>query len=166
MIDLDRLPYGREVRTAGRTLPEGELQLFHHLLGATDPIHTNADYAAKTIFGRTIAAGPVISGLVAIGWVRTSLYRELERDHGLVAVAGLSATIDYRAPFSGGDTLYGVYRLDKARRSTSRPGYYILTIGVRGENQRGEVLMEGTMTPLYRDTGPDDAEGVSRGRVD
>lgn len=151
---LDRLPYGLEARTAGRTLSDGELQVFHQLFGATDPIHTNAVFAAKTIFGRPIAAGPIISGLVAVGWVQTSLYRVLERDHRLVAAAGLSATVDYHAPLCGGDTLYGVYRLEAARRSSSRPGYYILTLAVGGENQHGHRLMEGTMTTLYREAEP------------
>jgi 3-hydroxybutyryl-CoA dehydratase len=150
---LDRLPYGVEARTAGRTLSEGELQLFHHLFGATDPVHTNAAYAAGTVFGRTIAAGPVVSGLVAVGWVRTSLARTLESDHGLVAAAGLSTSFDYRAPLSGGDTLYGVYRLEKARRSASRPGWVIVTIAIRAENQAGAVLLEGTMTTLYQEAG-------------
>ena len=46
-LDLSDLPVGASDRTTGRTVSEGEMMVLHHLIGATSPLHVNADYAAK-----------------------------------------------------------------------------------------------------------------------
>jgi 3-hydroxybutyryl-CoA dehydratase len=147
---LEHLPYGVESRSQSHTLSESDLVVLHNLLGATDPIHTDAEFAAKTIFGRPIAAGPIVASLVAIDWAHSDLNRALQEEHGLIALAGLSMTVDYKSPVVGGDTVSGVYRLEAARPSASRPGHYILTIAIRGENQHGASVLVGTMTTLYQ----------------
>jgi itaconyl-CoA hydratase len=149
-LDLSDLPIGDAVRNSGRTITGGEMALLHHLMGATSPLHVNADYCRQhTPFGEPVLGGGIISGLFAAGWSNSELYKRLTRDYGIRAAAGLGMTIRYLNPVKAGDTLYGIYRLKSARASESRPGYGVLTVEVRGENQNQQPVMEAEMNTLF-----------------
>jgi 3-hydroxybutyryl-CoA dehydratase len=44
---------------------QAQVDAFARLTGDTNPVHTNAEYAAKTRFGRTIVHGAFVSSLIS-----------------------------------------------------------------------------------------------------
>jgi itaconyl-CoA hydratase len=149
-LDVSDLPLGASDRTSGRTVSEGEMMVLHHLVGAVSPMHINADYAAKNSpFGVPIMGGGVVAAIIAADWSNTKLYKRLINELGVRATAALGMTVRYRTPLKGGDTIYGVYTIKSVRSSRSRPGYGVLGIDMRGENQTGEALLEGELAMLF-----------------
>ena len=59
-----RLDVG-ETACFAKTITETDLVLFAGLTGDFDPIHVNEDYAARTPFGRRIAHGALVMGLLS-----------------------------------------------------------------------------------------------------
>src|ERR1700732_1547974 len=56
---FDDLQVGQEFITAGRTVTETDIQMFAMLSGDWSPIHTDDEFAQKSIFGRRVAHGPL-----------------------------------------------------------------------------------------------------------
>ncbi len=69
---------GMELETAGRTVTETDIVMFAALTGDWTPIHTDAEFAKKTIFGQRIAHGAltfsIMTGLlVRLGFLEESI---------------------------------------------------------------------------------------------
>jgi acyl dehydratase len=149
-VRIDDLPVGEETRTYGRTISDGEMMLLHHLVGAISPMHVNFEYARQNSpFGVPILGGGIVAAIIAAEWSNSRLYKRLTNELGVRATAALGMTVKYQAPVKPGDTIYGVYTLRSARPSGSRPGYGVLTVAMRGENQDGEAVLEGELGMLF-----------------
>lgn len=59
MLTVD-LPPGRRLQRPGPTLDQASFDAFGALLGTDAPIHVDPAYAAKTVFGSTIAQGMLL----------------------------------------------------------------------------------------------------------
>jgi acyl dehydratase len=136
-------------RTTGRTISEGEFMLFHNLMGAMTPLHVNKHYMQSTDFGERILGGGIVIGLLAAGWATSDLYRELVVDHGVRWTAALGIEGRFLHPLFPGDTLYIVHSVDDVRASGSRPGQGIMSVGMQGENQDGEICCVGTLRAMF-----------------
>jgi itaconyl-CoA hydratase len=149
-IDLDDLPIGLTSRTAGRTITATEMQLIHRLAGCLSPLHVNDQYGAEnTPFGAAILGGGPFAGMVAAGFSDSELYTLLRERHRIKVRSALGMTIRYRDPVLAGDSVYYQYRVDSARPSESKPGFAVMTVGMKAENQRGKPLVEGELTFLF-----------------
>ena len=58
--DFDRLAVGDGFRSRGRTITETDLVSFATLTGDFHPVHTDAEWAAESIFGSRIAHGALL----------------------------------------------------------------------------------------------------------
>jgi acyl dehydratase len=149
-LRVDDLPVGESTRTHGRTISDGEMMLLHHLVGAVSPMHVNFEYARENSpFGVPIMGGGIVGAIVAADWSNTRLYKRLVGELGVRATAALGMNVRYRVPVKPGDTLYGVYTVKEARPSRSKPGYGVLVIEMRGENQDGETVLEGELSMMF-----------------
>jgi acyl dehydratase len=146
---VDGLPIGRSVRSHGRTIGEGEFSLLNLLIGATSRLHTDQEYMKTTQFGERILGGAAVLAIVAAGWSHCPLYDELIRDYRVNYKAALESGGKFRAAVLPGDTIYGVYTLADARASKSRPGWGVMEIAFRGENQRDEVVIDGALRAMF-----------------
>jgi acyl dehydratase len=127
-----------EEATFSKTIGEADLLMFSAVSGDFDPIHVNEDYARKTAFGRRIAHGGLVMGLLSTTASMISR-RAVERGLKGVSVSLGYDKIRFLHPVFIGDTLSARYRIEEidaeAGRSRSR---------VEVVNQNGELCLAGT----------------------
>ena len=132
----------------GRTITESDNTWFSLLTANSNPLHVNADYAARTEFGRPLVVSTLTLAIVT-GLSVT--------DVSLNAVANLGwDDVRLTAPVFAGDTLYAESEVLDVRPSASRPGQGVVRVRTRGLNQRGEevISFERTVLIYGRDQAP------------
>jgi acyl dehydratase len=127
-----------EEATFAKTIGEADLLLFSALSGDFDPIHVDEEYARASQFGRRIAHGGLVMGLLSTTASMISR-RAVERGSKGVSVSLGYDKIRFLRPVFIGDTLTARYRIEEidtdAGRSLSR---------VEVANQHGELCLAGT----------------------
>jgi itaconyl-CoA hydratase len=117
----------------GRTISEADNTWFTLLTMNQHPLHFDAEYAAKSEFGKMVVASPltlaIVSGLSV-------------SDVSQKAIANLGWTdIKLTAPVFVGDTLTAESEVLDKRESKSRPTQGIVTVATRGFKQDGTMVM-------------------------
>ncbi len=124
----------------GRTLTETDNTWFTLLTNNTHDIHFNADYAARTEFGR-----PLVVSTLTLAVVTGLSVPDVSQN----AVANLGwDEVRLTAPVFAGDTLYAESTVLEARPSRSRPGQGLVRVRTRGYNQRDETVITYERTVL------------------
>jgi acyl dehydratase len=127
-----------ETATFSKTITEADIVLFSGLTGDFDPIHVNEEYARASAFGRRIAHGGLVMGLLSTTASMMSR-RSVERGSTAVSVSLGYDKIRFIRPVFINDTLTARYTIEEidaeAARSRSR---------VEVVNQSGELCLVGT----------------------
>lgn len=110
-----------------RTITEREVTLFAEASGDENPLHLDEAYAATTQFGRRIAHGILVAGVVS-----AVLGNDLPGPGALYA----SQTLRFPAPVYLGDTVTATVEVVKVRSRTA-------TLSTICTNQAGVVVLEG-----------------------
>jgi acyl dehydratase len=141
---FEQLTPGLRVRHATtRTVTETDNILFTTLTHNPQPLHLDAEYAARTEFGRVVVNSIFTFGLmIGVSVGDTTLGT-------LVANLGFSK-VEFPAPVFAGDTIHVVTDVVEARRSRSRPDNGVVTFEHRGLNQRDEVVCRAVRAALMR----------------
>jgi acyl dehydratase len=132
---FEEFEVGAEWRPVARTITEAEVMAFAGLSGDTNPVHTDAVFAADSRFGERIAHG--LLGLAAAGGFLSRA--------GVVdgtAVALLDVSWSFRAPIRFGDTIAAVITVT-GKREVFDPASGIVTFGFRLTNQADALVQEG-----------------------
>jgi len=125
--DIYEHPLGRTVLAADNTW-------FTLLTMNNHPLHFDANYAAKTQFGR-----PLINSCLTLSIVTGHSVTDLSQN----AVANLSWDgIQMPHPVFEGDTLYSRSEVLETRESKSRPQVGIVRVKTTGLNQHGTAVIE------------------------
>lgn len=128
---FEDLSVGLSKTLAPGVIDEGEMLAFANRYDNT-PLHTDAEYAKGTRFGKIIAPG-VMSFMVV--WAKY-----LEEDFfGEELIAGASTKIEWFKPTFAGDTLTGVATITKMVERNTYNGLVELTIDIT--NQDGDMVM-------------------------
>lgn len=126
----------------GRTVTEADIVGFAGLSWDVNPLHTDAEFASKTIFGERIAHGML--GLV----ISTGLSQSLNiLDDTILAFLGLNW--NFVAPVKIGDTLH-IEQTVGEKRETKKPDRGIVVFDSKLINQRGETVQEGARTVMVK----------------
>jgi itaconyl-CoA hydratase len=124
----------------GRTITEADNTWFTLLTMNTHPLHFDANYAAKTEFGK-----PVVNSLLTLAIVTGQSVSDTSQK----AIANLGwGAIRLTAPVFVGDTLYAQSEVLSLRLSRSRPGQGLVEIRTSGANQHGIEVIAFTRTFL------------------
>jgi acyl dehydratase len=126
---------GQRFVTKGRTVTEADVVNFACLTWDHNQLHTDAEYAAATPYGKRIALGIAIHSGLAYELTEESI------------LAFLGLTWQFKLPIYIGDTIH-VEQGVKEMRETSNGDRGILTFEKEIINQRGEVVQTGTTTIL------------------
>lgn len=126
----------------GRTLTEMDNVLFSCLTMNHQPLHINADFAAKTEFKR-----PLMNGLFTVGLVVGISVNDLTAGT-IVANLGYEE-IRHTHPLFAGDTLYVESEVLHKRESRSQPNRGLVTFQQTGRNQDGVVCIQLKRTALF-----------------
>jgi 3-hydroxybutyryl-CoA dehydratase len=125
---------GRDFRTPGRTIDMSDILMFAGLTGDHHPLHTDAEYAQKTQFGRRMAHGPLIYSM-AVGLVALSDF------YGDAILATKeSQELRLLRPVFPEDTIYVELHVVTAV-PTSKPAVGLLTVANMVVNQQAESIM-------------------------
>ncbi|MDL1902817.1 MaoC family dehydratase [Anaerolineae bacterium CFX9] len=139
----DDLDIGMHIRhDTARTLTEADNVFFNALTLNTQPLHINADFAARTEFGR-----PILNGLLTLSLVIGISVSELTQGT-IVANLGYEQ-VKHPKPVFAGDTIYAETEVMAKRESSSRPECGIITLRHIGRNQHGEIVLEVTRSALF-----------------
>jgi len=133
----------------GRTLSETDNTWFTLLTCNTNEIHFNADYAARTEFGR-----PLMNSCLTLSLVTGLSVDDISQN----SVANLGwDKVTLPAPVFAGDTIYAESEVLETRPSKSRPGQGIVRVRTKGFKQDGAVVIEFERTVLVhsRETAPE-----------
>lgn len=133
---------GRMFTTRSRTVTEVDIVQFAQFSWDTNPLHTDAEFASKTIFGERIAHGML--GLV----ISSGLSQSLGILDGTI-VAFIELKWKFAAPVKIGDTLHVVQTVSE-KRETKKPDRGIIVLSAKLINQRGETVQEGTRTMMVK----------------
>jgi acyl dehydratase len=129
---------GQRFVSKGRTVTEADVVNFACLTWDHNQLHTDAEYAAATPYGKRIA-----HGLLGVA-IHSGLSYQLTEE-SILAFLGL--TWQFKLPIYIGDTIH-VEQVVKDMRETSNGDRGILTFEKEIINQRGEVVQTGTTTIL------------------
>ena len=122
----------------GRTLLAADNVWFSCLTMNTNPIHFDAEYAARTEFGK-----PLMNSCFTLALVTGQSVTDLTQN----AVANLGwDEVRLPHPVFEGDTIYARSEVLEARESKSRPGAGIVRVKTTGVNQHGTPVIEFTRT--------------------
>ena len=131
---LDEMSEGMIVRHAiTRTINESDNTLFSVMTMNPQPLHIDANLAAKTEFGERI-----VNSLFTLGLLVGISVHELTLN---TTVANLGFTeVGFPKPVFHGDTLSAESKILTVRESKSRPTQGIALFEHRGYNQDGELV--------------------------
>jgi itaconyl-CoA hydratase len=137
------LAVGQHFRhSLGRTVTEMDNTLFCALTMNTQPLHLNADFAARTPFGQRIVNGVFTLGLV-VGLTVSEL-----TEGTVVANVGYDKVV-HPAPVFHGDTIYAESEVLEKRESRSHPDRGIIRLRHIGRKPDGTVVVEFERTVMF-----------------
>jgi acyl dehydratase len=126
------LQVGQELPQRTRHVSKELMLRYTHTLGAGNPIHFDADYAAQTRFG-----GPIASGPIALGLLDDAMGAAFPREW----LTGGTLAVAFVKPVRPGDTISTSIRL---RDIAHQDGAVRLVFEVECLNQHSEPVLAGT----------------------
>ena len=132
----------------GRTITEADDILFCMLTMNHNPLHIDANFAARTEHGRPLVVGTLVFSLV-VGMTVPDISGH--------AIANLEySEIRHHAPTFHGDSVYAQTTILKVRESQSKPDRGIVWVETEAFNQKGEKILSFKRTVLVpkRHAGP------------
>lgn len=121
-----------------RTIHAEDIAAFAAISGDDDPVHTDPDFAARTAFGRVIAHGAHVMGLLSTTASMMSR-RSVSRGATGTPVSAGYDRIRFTRPVFAGDTLTARYVIEEVDDARARTRARLEVV-----NQHGETCLIGT----------------------
>ena len=138
---IEEFKGGEVTLSPGRTVTETDVVTYSWVSGDTNPMHTDAVYAAKSLIGQRIAHGTLVMSIA------TGLSARIGHLDG-TAIAALGVDQwKFLKPVFINDTIYLRTTVLEAR-ATSKPDRGILVRRMEVINQHGEVVQSGLMSTM------------------
>jgi acyl dehydratase len=140
---FEDIEVGFRFETPSRTVTEADLAVFTGISGDFNPLHTDAVYAAKSIYGERIAHGALVLA------VATGLRQRVGLFDG--TLMGLLEIRSWRflAPVLIGDTIHIVNEVTELR-PTSKPDRGVMVHRVEVVKQDETIAAQGELVLLLR----------------
>jgi len=135
---------GRVDISPGRTVTETDVVTYSWVSGDVNPMHTDAEYAARSPIGARIAHGTLGMSIA------TGLSSQIG---GLIGTAIAAISVDewkFVRPIFIGDTLTLHATVVSTRVSASKPDRGILVRRMELHNQHGDLVQAGLMKTMVR----------------
>jgi len=139
---FEEFEIGNKMVSPGRTVTETDLVQFCGLSGDFNELHTNTEYAQRTIFGQR-----VVHGLLGLA-IASGLAGRLGFMEG-TAQAFMGLDWKFKRPIFIGDTIF-VRAIVKSKKEIRRLGGGVVVLDVAVLNQREETVQEGEWTVLIK----------------
>ena len=122
-----------------KTVSARDIELFTEMTGDRNPVHYDAELAAKSRFGRIIVQGGVTTGMI------NAVVAEKLPGPGSVFI---NSNWNYRAPVGPGDVLTATVEVAEAR--ADKPLYKMNCLIT---NQTGTTVLDGTVLVWHEELG-------------
>ena len=122
--------------TMSKTVTDSDVVLFAALSGDINPVHLDEEYASKTRFGRRIAHGMLVAGMVS-----AVLGTKIPGNGAIYA----GQTIRFTRPVYLGDTITVTATITAYDRDRGK-----MLLETVARNQDGEVVLSGEADVRYR----------------
>jgi len=132
---FDEIDPGEEYVTPGVTVTESHVVQFAGLSMDFFELHTNQEFARRTVFGRRVAHG-LLGLALADGLKNRSVFQ-------VHAIASLSWNWEFTGPIFLNDTIHVRLSVKEKRASRTKPDRGVVVLGLEVINQRGEVVQKG-----------------------
>jgi acyl dehydratase len=130
---------GDTITTRGRTITEADIVNFAALSGDWYPLHVDAEFAKKTVFGERIAHGLLVlsatSGLMPLADMAIQAFYGMDR-------------VRFTAPTKIGDTLH--VEMEVLQKDDKGEIGGVVTVQSKIKNQRGEDAAVSVLKILMR----------------
>ena len=124
-----------DTASISKTISEADIVAFSEISGDHNPLHLDAEFAARSRFGRRIAHGALVSSLIS-NVIGNSLPGQ-----GSIY---LSSSLKFRAPTFIDDTITATVTISSIRED--KPIYVLECVC---SNQHGEIVCQGESVVLY-----------------
>ena len=121
--------------SVSKTISESDIIAFAEISGDKNPLHLNAEFAARSRFGRRIAHGALVSSLIS-----NVIGNQLPGQGSIY----LSSSLKFRAPTFIDDTITAIATVSSIRQD--KPIYVLECVCSNG---RGAVVCQGESVVLY-----------------
>ena len=138
---FEEFEVGQKIITAGRTITESDIVSFAGLSGDFTQIHTDAEFALKTPFGKRVAHGLLVLSIASGLAMRTGVLE------GTVIAFREINNWKFTSPVYIGDTIHVELNIIETKAIPRLNGGSI-TIYLIVKNQNDETTMKGTWTAL------------------
>lgn len=138
-LPYGELAIGQKARSRGRTITETDVVNFCGLTGNWLEIHSNAEFAKKTLFGQRVVQG----GLVFV--ISNALFGF---DSAVVEAFYGVDKLRFIKPTFIGDTLHAESEITAMKDKGDRHG--VVTAHLKAVNQRGETVLSCEFSLLIR----------------
>jgi acyl dehydratase len=142
-LSFEDIEVGFRFETPRRTVTEADLVAFAGVSGDFNPLHTDAVFAADSIYGERIAHGALVLSLATGLRQRTGLF-----DGTLMGLLEIRSW-RFRAPVRIGDTIRVVNEVTELR-PTSKPDRGVMVQRVEVVNQDDVTVADGELIALLR----------------
>ncbi|TPG57822.1 MaoC family dehydratase [Roseomonas nepalensis] len=122
-----------EVAEFRKSISAADIAAFAELSGDRDPIHVDAEFAARTAFGRIIAHGALVMGLLSTTASMISR-RSVDRGSPGTPVSAGYDRIRFTRPVFAGDILTARYLVEEVDDERGRSRAAVEVINGEGEN--------------------------------
>jgi 3-hydroxybutyryl-CoA dehydratase len=143
---FDDLEVGAEFSTYGRTVTESDLAAFSGLTGDHHPLHTDAEWAARTPFGERIAHGMLLLSY-SVGLAPIDPER-------VVALRGFEKVV-FKRPVRIGDTITLSGQVDRVKPLDDETG--LVHILWKVKNQEDALVLRAVVEIVWRRGAADDS---------
>lgn len=134
---------GMELSSLGRTMTEADIVNFSGFTGDFNPLHTDAQYASKSMFGERIAHGMCGFSMATGLLVRLNIL-----EGTIVAFYGIDEW-RFRAPIKIGDTIHVLAKVVEKKES-KKEGQGLVAFMVDVMNQEGDSVMGGVLKVIVK----------------
>jgi 3-hydroxybutyryl-CoA dehydratase len=138
---FEEFKVGQQIISAGRTITENDIVSFAGLSGDYNQIHTDKEFAGKTVFGQRVAHGLLVLSIASGLATRTGILE------GTVIAFREINDWKFTNPVFIGDTVHAEINVVETKPIPRIKGGSIV-IEIVVKNQRDEVTMKGTWTAL------------------
>jgi acyl dehydratase len=115
-----------------KTISAADIAAFAEISGDHDPVHVDADFAARTAFGRIIAHGALVMGLLSTTASMISRLSVERGSPGTPVSAGYDR-IRFTRPVFAGDTLMARYLVEDVDDACGRTRARVEVVNAEGE---------------------------------
>ncbi len=138
---FEEFEVGQQIITPARTITEGDIVSFAGLSGDYNQIHTDSEFAAKSLFGKRVAHGLLVLSIASGLAMRTGVLE------GTVMAFREINNWRFSSPVFIGDTIHDELNIVETKAIPRLKGGSIV-IEITVLNHRGEVTMKGTWTAI------------------